>query len=362
MTLTQRVVGVLAAAVVALAGCAAGGSAQPAERVELPPGSVPEVLAEADGVLVGHRRDDRPGLLRLTPDGQPAEVPLSPATGYGATASWYALTAEGGRILGVGGDRGGAHGNVRWSVWTGDAGGVAERVQAFSTFGGWGAGDLVGAVFASGGPLLVGSWESAQAGNDVMVWTAAGDEWSRVDVAGTPLESTRTTLNFAVAATRAPGGALVTGWQAGASGQKPAVWRQVGGSWQVTPLPDGGRAGIALAARCGPAECAVAGRVDGRLALWRFVGDRWERVAGVPEIPLGEREPVAAPLIVSGGALHIAADGDRVRAIEISDGGVTTRAIADVRGPVRALVASGADAYVIAGEPAQLWRLPELLG
>jgi hypothetical protein len=86
--------------------------------VDIPDGAVPDMLAVAgQELLVGVRHDSpaaHPGLLRLDPGGSPVtEVPLLPATGYGRTASWYSLTSDGRRILGVGGDRGGAHGNVR---------------------------------------------------------------------------------------------------------------------------------------------------------------------------------------------------------------------------------------------------------
>ena len=105
--------------------------------VDLPVGAVPEVLAAAgQDVLVGVRVDDRePRLLRLGPDAIATDVPTVPATGYGRTAAWYSVVSDGHRVLAVGGDRGGAHGNVRWSVWSGSMAGVHEQPQAFSTFG-----------------------------------------------------------------------------------------------------------------------------------------------------------------------------------------------------------------------------------
>lgn len=359
---------VVAAALV-LAACGsgpAGGSAPvpapaaPATAVDVP--GEPEAVAVAGAaVLVGFRRDGHPGLLRRAPDGALTELPVRPSSGYGPSASWYALTVDGDRVLAVGGDRGGAHGNVRWSVWTGTPAGLDEHTQAFSTFGGWGAGDLVGAVFGPGGPVLVGSWQSAAAGNDIAVWTATGDEWNRAPSAGTALASTASTLNFALAATRAPGGVLVVGWQAGTGGQTPAVWRHDGARWVADRLPDGGKLGVALAASCGPAECAVAGRVDGLLALWRLAAGRWTRVVGLPPIAVGERDPVAAPLLTGGRIVQVAADGGQVVALEVAPSGTTTRPIAAATGPVRAAVAAGGDAYVLAGAPARLWQVPGLV-
>lgn len=361
MMLTGRAAALVVALLV-LAACGSGPAPAVATAVDLPGDGVPETVVVADGsVLVGFRRDGRPGLLRRAPDGALTELPVHPSSGYGASASWYALVADGERVLAVGGDRGGAHGNVRWSVWTGSVTGIDEHTQAFSTFGGWGAGDLVGAVFAPGGPMLVGSWQSAAAGNDVAVWTATGDEWNRAPSAGTALASTSTTVNFALAATRAPDGMLVVGWQAGTGGQTPAVWRYDGAQWTATPLPDSGKLGVALAASCGPAECAAAGRVDGLLALWRLVDGRWSRVAGLPPIAVGDRDPVAAPLLTGGRLVQVAADGGRVVAIDVAASGGTVRPIAGAAGPVRAAVAAGADAYVLAGDPARLWQVPGLI-
>lgn len=374
MAVTGRAA-LLAVAMLVLAACGAGGSGvaatgpapAPAAVIDLPGAAEPEALAASNGtVLVAVRRDDRPGLVRRAPDGTLTELPVTPSSGYGASAHWYAITADGDRVLAVGGDRGGAHGNVRWSVWTGSPAGITEHSQAFSTFGGWGAGDVIGAVFTPTGPVLVGSWESAVVGSDVVVWTAAGDEWNRTPSAGTPLESTRTTLNFALAATRGVAGALVVGWRSGAAGQTPAVWSQVGAGWEASALPDGGRIGVALAASCAQAECAVAGRVDGLLALWRFVDGRWTRVAGLPPIAVGDRDPIAAPILTAGRIVQVAADGARVVTVDVAASGATTGPIitapvAAVTGPVRAAVAGGADAYVLAGAPARAWRFPGLL-
>ena len=207
-----------------------------------------------------------------------------PITGYGRTASWFSLAADGTRILAIGGEAGGgAHGNVRWSVWSGSASGVAEHAQAFSTFGGWGAGDLIDAVLTPGSSAVVGSWESAEAGLDVAVWTPEGDDWVRRPSTGTPLQSTRAEVAFPTAATGFGPGVVVAGWQVGTGaggGQVPVVWRSGpdAAGWDKAVLPDAGKAGTAKAIRCANATCAVAGTADGALALWRLVDGRWSRV------------------------------------------------------------------------------------
>jgi hypothetical protein len=85
-------------------------------------------------------------------------------------------------------------------VWSGSDTGVHEQPQAFSTFSGLGAGDLVDAVLTPAGAALVGSWQSADAGLDIAVWTAEGDTWSRNDstsILWVP-ESLRTSVDLPV--------------------------------------------------------------------------------------------------------------------------------------------------------------------
>jgi hypothetical protein len=330
--------------------------------VALPDGAVPEVLAaDGDQLLVGVHREGAPqppGLLRRGPDGTVTEIPAQAATGYGRTASWYSLAADGNRILAIGGDRGGAHGNVRWSVWTGSVSGVAEHVQAFSTFGGWGAGDLIDAVLVPGGAAVVGSWQSDDAGLDVAVWTPQGDSWVRRSSTGTPLQSTRSSVTFATAATGFGPGVVVAGWQiatgAGA-GQAPVVWQSGpdAAGWNKTVLPDAGKAGTSTAIRCAATTCAVAGKVDGDLALWRLADGRWSRVAGLPPIAVGDSDRLAAPLDIDGSLTEVVADQGQVKVVGVGET-TSTRKAAGPTGPVTAAVRVGPSVFVVAGE--RLWQ------
>jgi hypothetical protein len=106
----------------------------------------------------------------------------------------------------------------------------------------------------------------------------------------------------------------------------------------------------------------AAGRVDGQLALWRLVDDRWSRIAGLPPIAVGDRDPVAAPLLAGDRIVQVAADGGRVVAIEAAPSAIDVRPLAMGAGPVRAAIALGSDAYVVAGAPAGLWQVPGLVG
>ena len=91
------------------------------------------------------------------------------------------------RIVGLGTTHGGAHANNRWTTFTGTTTAVTDLDQPFDVFHGWGAGQLVAAVLSGDQPVIVGSWQSPIAGNDVAVWLLDGSRWTRRDSAGTPL-------------------------------------------------------------------------------------------------------------------------------------------------------------------------------
>ncbi len=342
--------------VVLLLVLAACGAPPPAEttftQVELPSGAVPARLAVlGDDLLVGFERAGEPGLLLHRSDGDDVEIPVAPATGYGAEALWYSLAVLGEEIVALGGRSGGAHGNPRWSVWRGTVAGIAEEPQSFNTFGGIHAGALIDVAYPTTGPLLVGTWMSANAGSDVAVWTPTGAEWVRGDSAGTDLESTRTALKYPMAATSRGADVLVAGWQLTDGRQQPVVWTLNGGTARLTPLPDGGAAGTATAVTCANG-CAVVGRVDGRLAVWRTEGNAWRRVAEVPDVPVGDTDRPQAPLgdtlvYTDRGTIHIGTLGGEMRTARGPTGVVT--AVARV----------GDTTYVVAGpedNKPTLWR------
>jgi hypothetical protein len=348
------------AVVLFLAGCGAEPPAPSFTSVALPDGAVPETLtAYGDGLLIGVRRDDRPALLRLDADGTIEEIPVRPASGYGREAMWYSIATDGPRILAIGGKRGGAHGNVRWSVWTGDHTGLTEQAQVFSTFGGLGAGDLIDAVLSPSTAALVGTWSSDSAGLDAAVWTAKGDVWTRLPSAGTPLASARESLKFPMAATALADGALVAGWQLADGGtQIPTVWRSTAGvtGWTMSPLPDAGDAGTAVAVRCWAQTCGIAGRVDGMLAVWRLAGATWTRLPGEPRIPVADADRLAAPFEVDGQLTQVASDGGSVRIARHDGTKWTVETVTGPTSPVTAATTMGDTIHVLAGD--ELLRAP----
>ncbi|CRK59431.1 hypothetical protein [Alloactinosynnema sp. L-07] len=341
--------GRLLLAALLLAGCSA--PAQPAMAEVRVPGIPVTLTADNGSLLVGLRREGQslvPALVRRAADGTTTEIPVRAASPYGLLATWQSITARDGRYVAVGGERGGAHGNVRWSVWAGTADGMAEQPQAFSTFGGWGAGDQVDAAATPAGTVLVGSWESAQVGLDVAVWTGQGDTWTRQSSAGTTLESKPGALGFATAATGLDQGVLIAGWRL-ADRIEPVVWRSTPGVWSVTTLPDAGSSATAMAVRCWGRNCLVAGQVDGKLAAWRFDGG-WARVGGLPEIQISDKDHLAAPVEVDGGPALVVTNGGRVELVRI--GGSTTE-LRGPSGPVTATAVVSGKLFVVAG--GRLW-------
>lgn len=337
-------------------------------KVELPAGATPVTVAQAgDEVLVAVRRDEQPlvpGLLRRKADGSVTDMPLQAATPYGELAIWRSIASDGEQVVAVGGERGGAHGHVRWSVWSGTMAGLAEQRQGFSTFGGYEAGDLVGVALTPAGPVLVGAWASAILGFDVAVWTVSGDTWTRQSSAGTALESTEHAQQFPMAATALGQGVLIAGWQVAlgtGGGQQPVVWRSASGAtgWTKTVLPDPGQAGSAVAVRCQGSVCGVAGRVDGSLAVWRSDADTWSKLSGMPQVAVGDNDRLVAPLDVDGRTVQLMSEGGQVKIASGNGGTWTVRAAGGPSGTATAAVAVGNTLYLVAGpdEHTQtLWR------
>lgn len=278
--------------------------------VELPLGALPVTLtAYRDGVLVGtqERTTAAPGLLRL--DGaSTVAVPVHPVTPYAKQATWLSIAMdEAGRLVAVAGARGGAHSNVRWSVWRGDSTtGLSEQEQPFSTFGGWGAGEQLGVLMPSTGPLLLGSWESRGAGLDADIWVPDGSAWIRQDPTGSVLASTATELAGPRSGTAVGAGAVVVGSLVTLGDgvrQQPAVWQSTRGNsgWRRATLPMTGRTGEAAAVGCHDraAGCVVVGVVDGRLAVWHLPSADSSAPTvrdGIPAVTIADRATIPAPV------------------------------------------------------------------
>ncbi|MBM7776416.1 hypothetical protein JOD54_006620 [Actinokineospora baliensis] len=315
---TRALVTVLVATLVA-AGCAGSDGPAPLAltKVDLP-GAPVTLTPSGTGLLIGLHRDGQPvvpALVRRDESGAVTEIPTTTATPYGKLARWTQIAVEGDRLFAVGGERGGAHGNVRWSVWDGGSGGLTEKRQAFSTFGGYGAGDLVGVVTTPAGPVVLGGWDNPNGGFDVATWLPSGDDWIRQPSAGTALEASRDALPFPIAATALADGILIVGWQFADGREQPVTWRSKSGNtgWTKIPLPTPPTArGAAMSVSCTGTDCVAAGRLDGSLALWRLTADTWTQLPDVPTFPVSDTDVLPAPVL--------AADGSVIQLIGTPDG------------------------------------------
>ncbi len=282
-------------------------------------GAVITLTAIGDRLVAGMVGGDGRPSVDVLRDGRWSSLPVSPVSPYGREARWSSIAAgSDGRLVAVGGARGGAHSNVRWSVWRGSVTtGLIEEEQLFSTFGGWGAGELVGPVVTRQGPLLIGSWESARAGLDVAVWLPDGATWLRQSSAGTALESQPDAMLGARSVTPWQSGALISGsvLRLGNGGIRkvPSVWRAQSprSGWTREELPDSGASGEATAATCEGEGCTVVGSVDGHLAIWRLDAAGSRRLGGIPSVAVRESDEIPAPVFVNGTAVVLVTDHDQ---------------------------------------------------
>lgn len=333
------------AVLLVLTGCAQTGGGDSLGFTAVDLSATPETLAtHGNQLLVGTRPSDHPELVVRGENGALVNSKLIPATPYGKEAHWYGITSDGTTITGVGGERGGAHGNVRWSAWTGDTRQITEKPQGFSTFGGYGAGELIGPVRTKQGPLIIGTWQSDKVGLDIAVWTYAAETWSRQPSLGTVLESSQELLRFPLAVTPNGDGALVVGWQIAKGVVSAAVWQFDGKSWTTATLPDGD---AALAARCWDGTCHVVGRSKGKLAWWS--GREWKKLT-TPDVPVGDDAKLAAPVPVNG-TPTLFVDHNGVKAV--SEQGESP--VNGPKGEVTAAEKAGDQVFLIAG--GRLWQV-----
>lgn len=291
----------------AISGSEATGQPLEWQRVDLPSRVEPVTLtALTDGVLVGGYSSARPNPRLFTlRAGMLSAVTLEPTSPYAFEARWLSVAVHGEDVVAVGGARGGAHGNVRWTVWSGSTSRVVELPQPFGVFGGWGAGDLSGVAFAGAVPVISGAWASERTGNDISLWRLSGQRWSRRLSTGTPLASTPQTLMSARSMTSTGAGLALSGsvtdLRAGSIRSAPALWTAPGadGPWTLVRLPASGGVAEAHAARCQQSVCLVVGEDDGRLGVWQ-VGDGAATSLAPPPIVVGPKVSLPPPVSLAG--------------------------------------------------------------
>lgn len=298
------------------------------QRVTLSGALTPVTLAvDGNTVLIGAHSNQRPHPRILAGTGATAlrEVPLTPRSPYAFEGRWFQIISRDGDIDGIAGARGGAHGNYRWTTWSGSRDGVAEQEQPFGVFGSYGAGDLSGMAYAGGSPVVLGAWQSDRTGLDIATWSRSGARWARQQSTGTPLGSTPQELVGATAiASRGEGLALsgsVTRLAPGSVTVEPSLWTSSDGDgpWSRVDLsytvpPKGQTLVEAQATTCSRQRCVVSGVNGGWFTFWEMTADTISTPPGIPEVELTENASVLAPVTLAGTDIFVVptADGSTV--------------------------------------------------
>jgi hypothetical protein len=287
-TIAQRLAALWAALLmmIMMASCSDAGPPTPAEtarelswsRIALPGSVVASTLAPTSvALLVGGRASsggDHPVLFVVDASGSTRSVPLHPTSPYAKVADLVSVAARGTEVVALGGKHGGAHANVRWTVWAGSTQRLDEYPQPFETFGGWDAGGLLDIVVTSEGPVIAGTWAAGKGGLDAAVWLPRGRRWLRQDSDGTALANTPQIQVNPRAASAADSAVILPGsvitFNDGVE-QRAAIWTWPtrSSTWTLEQLPDAGTHSEALSSRCAQ-TCWSSGHADGRVALWSF--------------------------------------------------------------------------------------------
>lgn len=303
-----------------VASCSDAGPPTPREtthelswsRIALPESVVASSLAPTSEALLmgGHASSDRghPVLFAVDAAGNTRPVRLQPTSPYAKVADLVSVAANGTQVVALGAKHGGAHANVRWTVWTGSTQRLAEYPQPFETFGGQSAGGLLGIVSASEGPVIAGTWAAKEGGLDAAVWLPNGRRWLRQESAGTALANTQQILVNPRAASAAGSAVILSGsvitFGDGAE-QRAAIWSWPtrSSTWMLQQLPDAGIHSEALSSRC-VQTCWVSGYADGRLALWSLdlahVAESATRDSTLPSLEINTDGP-GPRTVLSGG-------------------------------------------------------------
>ncbi|MBN6041502.1 hypothetical protein [Amycolatopsis sp. 195334CR] len=244
-----------------------------------------------------------------TPEAGWRALPLHTGGGYGAQAELVEPSAGGGRLLALGRAYGGAHGNARLTIWSGDPTGLTDHPQPFELLGGPRAMAVNGTATTPGASVLSGQWEHPAAGAGAAVWVYSdGQAWSRLDEARALLSSPGAPTRALGVAATGPGFTAVGDVRADRR-FSPLVWTSGNGrDWQRADLPRPADSGDVSASRiaCTESACVATGLSRSntgpqRLACWHGSGGTWSLTGG-PDL-----DPAQLPEITG-----LAFDGEHV--------------------------------------------------
>lgn len=329
------------------------------QQLALPGSMAPTtVIHDGDGaLLIGGSRVTNgarsPMLVRMPTDGSDAAtsvVRLTPTTSYGEIAELTSISTDDGAITALGAARGGAHANIRWTVWTGTAAGLVDREQTFWTFGGWDVGTLLGVVVDAQGPLVVGTWQGAH-GLDGAVWRADGTRWVRQPSPPVLRNTATRQVSPRFVDQQDDGSVSVSGSLLDLTNgvhQSAATWREVDGTWSLSPLPDPGQRSEAWSTACAQ-TCWSAGIRDGRLAVWSADG-----LAELPDLPAEDTD--AAKVLLSADRVVVVASPEGAGRLLVGHDG-TWRFYTAPDGAVQSAALIGSRLYLVVGKEAarKLW-------
>lgn len=362
------ITGAILVSVAGLSACSGSSTSSPTSvdpgwsRVSLT-GSPDILTSTTEGVLVGTSgRDGTAGMSLASSTGVTTTVALRPISGYARTARWLQAAVGEPGILAVGGARGGAHGNVRWTVWrtprtAGGFGTLTETPQTFETFGGLEAGDLVGTAYAGSDALIVGSWVGAH-GLDVTTWHPQGSTWLR-DPPSPVLKNTASILKSAAAVGALGDRFVVVGdlldLDDGMTSH-PVVWLRAadGGSWTEHRIAITGHA---HAVGCSLQRCVVVGVTAGGAArAWQLQADGSVTSIGLPETVTSDSD-ISTPVVTSDSTTIALPTRSGSLLVQVSPGRTTV--LRTPPGSPLAFAADGARLYLASRTTSgsiQLWR------
>lgn len=345
-----------------VAGCVAPPATTPvlAWTDVTPAGVVPATVAStAAGLLIAGTDASESAPAVMKPDG--SLVTLNPTEPYAQTAQISAVASSGDQLYLLGGRSGGAHGNVRWTVWDGPvAGPVTSRPQEFFTFGGHDAGPLLGVVMASGQPVIVGS-RGDEGGPLAALYMASGETWQQLDTPALLRSGMGGILGFTAAAGTGDQvvivGDVVTADATGTV-QTPTLFHgTVGGTWTKVdlPVPAPRAPGLshATAVACTLDSCWVAGWSGGPMA-WHVSlvdGSVLAMSSLTGDAPKGT-DPTALVTLVDGRPIVLT----NAATPTIAVGCHATWTTFPAPRAATAVTAVGSDLYVVAGAAPRVWH------
>ena len=345
-------IAVLTVVVVAvlLGGCRDGGTTEALgwHRLEAPAGARLTALASGAPLLVagqvGAGQAAEPKVWQVS-GATWSPVPVQPATYYGARASLVRVATSGSHLVALGRAVGGAHGNPRFSTWSGTASGMRETAQRFELFGGPRA---IGLNDLTSGPaqdVVVGSWAPGTGAAGVAVWIGDGATYRRRDEEPGLRSSASDQTSAAAIAARGTG-FVVAGTTTHLGGGRIALhatafWQaSADAPWRRAALASSGDS-RAMDVDCSSSDCLVAGVDRGRLALWRLDRDGRTRTVRVDHAPL--LDDSATVQVAGGWVAARTAGGPRLWHVHED----AARPVQPPPGPVQALATSGDRLYAV---------------